>query len=316
MQPSLSIDPLVAFAALAVFFAIALACLALAQVVRRGRLRRRLEKLDESVAASDDGDQAAGLVETIVKATGPLARMVLPESGWEQSGLRQRFVQAGWRSANAPTIFFGLKALLTMILPLLALVLMVLKESSPSVGIMLLVMIASGLFGLYAPNLLLKQACERRQRVIFEGLPDALDLMTICMEAGLSLEGALARVSEEMVSTRPMIAEELQLVVLEMRAGRGREIALRNLAKRNGVEELDALVAALVQAEQFGVSVADSLRTHSDALRSKRKNQAEEQAATVGTRLTFPLMVCILPTLLIVVVGPAILKLIDTFKAL
>jgi tight adherence protein C len=250
-----------------------------------------------------------------VRATGPLARIALPEGGWEQSQLRQRFIQAGWRSPGAPTTFYGIKAILTLALPLLVLVVLLFRERSTSPSVALLALVGAGLVGLYGPNLILKDALERRRKTIFDGLPDALDLMTICMEAGLSLEGALARVAEEIAGTQPLIASELQLVVLEMRAGRGRETALRNLAKRNSVEELESLVAALVQAEQFGVSVADSLRTHSDALRNKRKQKAEEQAATVGTRLTFPLMVCILPTLLIVVVGPAVLKLVDAFKS-
>jgi len=149
---------------------------------------------------------------------------------------------------------------------------------------------------------------------LFDSFPDALDLMTVCMEAGLSLEGALGRVADEMVRSSQLLASELQLVVLEMRAGRGRDVALRNLARRNGLDEIESLVATLVQAEQFGVSVADSLRTHSDLLRARRQQQAEERAATVGTRLTFPLMACILPTLMIVVTGPAALRLITSLK--
>jgi tight adherence protein C len=302
---------------IAVFVALAtvLAAIAIGNISRRGELRRRLARLEERPVQSENQNQASGLVETIVRASGPLAKLALPDEDWERSELRQQFVQAGWRSANAPTVFFGLKALLTLLLPAVVLVIMLARDRTPGAAVLLLILVGAGLVGLYGPNMILKSSVEKRRKLIFESLPDALDLMTICMEAGLSLEGALARVADEMVATRPLIASELQLVVLEMRAGRGRETALRNLSRRNGVDELDSLVSALVQAEQFGVSVADSLRLHSEALRGKRKQKAEEQAATVGTRLTFPLMICILPTLMIVVVGPAVLKLIDAFKS-
>ena len=302
---------------IAVFVALAtvLAAIAIGNISRRGELRRRLARLEERPVQSENQNQPSGLVETIVRASGPLAKLALPDEDWERSELRQQFVQAGWRSANAPTVFFGLKALLTLLLPAVVLVIMLARDRTPGAAVLLLILVGAGLVGLYGPNMILKSSVEKRRKLIFESLPDALDLMTICMEAGLSLEGALARVADEMVATRPLIASELQLVVLEMRAGRGRETALRNLSRRNGVDELDSLVSALVQAEQFGVSVADSLRLHSEALRGKRKQKAEEQAATVGTRLTFPLMICILPTLMIVVVGPAVLKLIDAFKS-
>jgi tight adherence protein C len=285
-----------------------------AQGFKRTQLKRRLQRLEERPAESLD-EASSGFVESFIRTTGPLARLALPDESWEESPIRAQFIHAGWRSANAPTVFFAIKTILTLGLPLAWLSAAVLfSEAKPliiSAGMLL-----CGLVGLYGPNLVLKHRVEARQRELFESFPDALDLMTVCMEAGLSLEGALSRVADEMAQSNQLLASELQLVVLEMRAGRGRDVALRNLARRNGLEEIESLVATLVQAEQFGVSVAGSLRTHSDLLRNRRQQQAEERAATVGTRLTFPLMACILPTLMIVVTGPAAVRLIASLKTL
>jgi tight adherence protein C len=146
---------------------------------------------------------------------------------------------------------------------------------------------------------------KNRQREIFESFPDALDLMTVCVEAGLALDAALARVGEEMRLKSVTLAEELHLVSLEMRAGSSRERALRNLALRTGVEEIDSLVALLVQSDRFGTSVADSLRVHSDGLRTKRRLRAEEAAAKIAVKLLFPLIFCIFPALMLVLLGPS-----------
>jgi tight adherence protein C len=144
-----------------------------------------------------------------------------------------------------------------------------------------------------------------RQRDIFESLPDALDLLTICVEAGLSMERALAKVAGEIHIKSLALAQELQLVLMETRSGFSKERALRNLALRSGVEDVDALVAMLVQAERFGTSMGDSLRVHADNLRRKRAVVAQEAAAKVALKLLFPLIFCIFPALMIVLLGPA-----------
>jgi len=294
----------------AIFLCTAALVLGLSYWSGRAQLKRRLKLMEERQELVQD-DETSGFSESVLRTYGPLAKLVLPDQKWEDSPIRAQFMHAGWRSPNAPTIFFATKALLTLGLPAVALSVMLSIGGFTPLTISL-TMLTAGLLGLYSPNLVLRQRVELRQRELFESVPDALDLMTVCMEAGLSLEGALSRVAEEMVQSSPLIASELQLVVLEMRAGRGRETALRNLALRNGLDEIESLVATLMQAEQFGVSVVESLRTHSEFLRGRRQQQAEERAATIGTRLTFPLMTCILPTLMIVVTGPAAIRLMES----
>ena len=150
---------------------------------------------------------------------------------------------------------------------------------------------------------------SRRRREIFENFPDALDLLTVCVEAGLSLERGLVKVAGEIHIKSMALAQELQLVLMEMRAGFSKEKALRNLALRSGVEDVDTLVAMLIQSERFGTSMGDSLRVHSDNLRSKRNLVAEEAAAKIALKLLFPLIFCVFPALLVVLTGPAILQL-------
>lgn len=301
----------VAFA-LAAFASVFMAAVAIGLHARRKRFRRRLETLDAN-PLDPAADAERGWVESMVRMSGPLARLTLPSNEAENTALRLKFVQAGWRNPSAQPLFFVLKIVLALGLPLLAIAVCQLLPDALSASETSLVASLAGLVGLYAPSVTLKAATDQRKRELFEAFPDALDLMTVCMEAGLSLEASLLRVAQEMSESQPTLAEELQLVVLEMRAGRGREEALRNLARRTGVEEIEALVATLVQAEQFGVSVANSLRVHSDLLRTKRRQRVEEAAAKIGTKLTFPLMICILPTLMIVVAGPAILGILKAF---
>lgn len=162
--------------------------------------------------------------------------------------------------------------------------------------------------GYFLPNIVLERQITYRKREVFENFPDAIDLMTVCVEAGLGLDAAISRVGEEMRLKSLILAGELHLVNLELRAGGARERALRNLALRTGVEEVDALAAMLVQADRFGTSVADSLRVHSDSLRTKRRLRAEETAATIPTKLLFPLIFCIFPSMLLVLLGPAFIS--------
>ena len=169
----------------------------------------------------------------------------------------------------------------------------------------MLVLLAFAALGYYIPNLVLDHTARRRQREIFETIPDALDLLTVCVEAGLSLERAMVKVAGEIHIKSMVLAQELQLVLMEMRAGFTKERALRNFALRSGVEDVDTLVAMMIQSERFGTSMGTSLRVHSDNLRSKRRLLAEEEAAKIALKLLFPLIFFIFPTLLMVLVGPA-----------
>jgi tight adherence protein C len=176
-----------------------------------------------------------------------------------------------------------------------------------------LVLPAGPFFGYFLPSLILDRMIAARQERIRFALPDALDLLTVCMEAGLGLDQAIASVSRELQLTHKDISDELGLVTLEMRAGKRRTEALKNLAERTGEPDLSKLVATIVQADRFGTSVAESLRTHSDFMRTKRRQEAEERAAKVGVKLVFPIFFCILPAMMAVAAGPGILAM---FKGL
>jgi len=163
--------------------------------------------------------------------------------------------------------------------------------------------------GFFLPNLVLDKLVSARQERLRFALPDALDLMVVCMEAGLGLDQAIAAVARELQPTHKDISEELSLVTLEMRAGKRRAEALKNLADRSAESELRKLVATMIQADRFGTSVAESLRTHSEFMRVKRRQQAEERAAKVGVKLVFPIFLFILPAMLLVAAGPGLLML-------
>lgn len=246
--------------------------------------------------------------ERIIKITGPLANLSLPKEGWENSALRTRFMNAGFRNSFAPAIYFAAKTILAIGLPLI--IFLVLRDSAGqrSANTVLFWLFLSAAIGYYLPNIILGNIIAQRQREIFETFPDALDLMTVCVEAGLAMDAALARVAAEIGLKSAVLSDELNLVTLELRAGSSKEKALRNLALRTGVEDVDALVAMLIQSERFGTSIAASLRVQSEQLRTKRRQRAEETAAKIALKLLFPLIFFIFPALLVVLMGPAFLQ--------
>jgi tight adherence protein C len=252
---------------------------------------------------------SARWVEYIVNLAAPLARLSVPAEGWENSPVRTRFINAGWRTPSTPALFFAGKTGLAVLLPLIVFLYMSSKAVASDGNVKLLWMVVAGGLGYYLPNYVLNHVVKTRQRDIFESFPDALDLMTVCVEAGLAMDAALARVANEIGLKSVVLAEEMQLVTLELRAGSAKEKALRNLALRTGVEDVDALVTMLIQADRFGTSIADSLRVQSDQLRTKRRQRAEEHAAKISLKLLFPLIFFIFPSLLVVLLGPAMLNL-------
>jgi tight adherence protein C len=181
-------------------------------------------------------------------------------------------------------------------------------DGSRATSVTFLYLIAAAAAGYYVPDIILKRKISLRQREIFESFPDALDLMTVCVEAGLAMDAALARVGAEIGLKSPVLAEELQLVTLELRAGSAKEKALRNLALRTGVEDVDNLAKMLIQADRFGTSVGTALRVQSEQLRTRRRQLIEENAGKIATKLLFPLIFCIFPALLVVLLGPAVLQ--------
>jgi len=271
-----------------------------------GPMRDRLSSFmgKTEVGALETG---GGWIERVAKVAQPFTKLSLPEEGWEKSSLRTRFMNAGWRNPAAATLYFASKTLLALVTP--AIVGTLAAGTTMPGQRFLFLLLACAAFGYYLPNIVLARIAARRQRDIFETIPDALDLLTVCVEAGLSLERSLIKVASEVHIKSVVLAQELQLVLMEMRAGFTKEKALRNFALRSGVEDVDALVAMLIQSERFGTSMGDSLRVHSDNLRNKRRLLAEEAAAKIGLKLLFPLIFCIFPTLLMVLLGPAMIQL-------
>jgi tight adherence protein C len=259
------------------------------------------------------GESKPNWVERVVHVTGPLARLSIPKEGWEQSPLRIRFMNAGLRHSSTPGIYFTAKSVLAIVLPTTLFVGLGISGLNLTPPMTLTALLIAGAIGYYLPNGVLAHLVQHRQRDILESFPDALDLMTVCVEAGLGLDAALLRVATELELTSPALSEELHLVNLELRAGSAKEQALRNLALRTGVEDIDTLVAMLIQAERFGTSIADSLRVQADGLRTKRRQRAEEAAAKIPVKLLFPLVFCIFPAMLVVLLGPAALRLVRTF---
>jgi tight adherence protein C len=183
-------------------------------------------------------------------------------------------------------------------------------------GTVLFALAFAAFIGISVPNIVLEKIKESRLKKLRNGFPDALDLLVVCVEAGLGLGAAIDRVARDLDVSHTELAEELRLVNVEMRAGVERTAALRNLAERSGLADIRGLVGLLVQTMRFGTSIADALRAYSEEFRDKRMQRAEEQAATIGTKLIFPLVACLFPAFFIVAVGPAALRMISVFEAL
>lgn len=271
------------------------------------RLRRRVANLQVETEPRF-GQGQSPWVERIVKMSRPLAKLSLPSEGWENSPIRIKFINAGWRGKSTPYLFYGTKTLLAIALPMLTLLASGESMFASGPQVPLLVMLTAAYAGYYLPNVVLNHKITVRKREIFENFPDALDLLTICVEAGLGLDAALAKVAGEIHIKSEILGQELQMVIVELRAGFAKDRALRNLSLRTGVEDIDMLVAMLIQSDRFGTSMGDSLRIHSENLRTKRRQRAEEAAAKISLKLLFPLIFFIFPTLMIVLIGPAILR--------
>lgn len=274
-------------------------------------LQDRLQILKTSGASASEVDEKTTIspwVGKIIELTKPVAKLSIPKEGWETSQLRIRFMNAGYRSETAPMIFFLAKTVLTFLVPVIFILYIVISGADYEANLMLLFIVASAALGYFLPNIFLERRIAYRKREILDSFPDAMDLIIVCVESGLGLDAALARVSEEMHMISPILGEELHLINLELRAGSSRERALRNLALRTGVEDIDTLVAMLVQSDRFGTSVAQALRVHAENLRTKRRLRAEEAAAKIALKLLFPLIFFIFPSMLLVLLGPALIS--------
>jgi tight adherence protein C len=292
-----------------IFLAVTSALAALFYWLTPSRTEQRLQAF--APAPPSASTSGSPWTETVVRLAGPLARLSTPEGEWESSPLRLRFLNAGIRHPDARLVFYGAKTILP--LALAALAYFALRTLNESQGLtMLFYVMLFALVGCYLPNLVVRLLARGRQREIFETFPDASDLMLVCVEAGMGLDAALTKVAEEVRRKSTALAEELHLTNLELRAGATREKSLRNLALRTGLDEIRTFAAMLTQADKFGTSIGDSLRVFSDDLRHKRQMRAEERAAKVPTKMLFPLVVCIFPSIIMVIMGPAAIQIIRT----
>ncbi|HTS27788.1 MAG TPA: type II secretion system F family protein [Bryobacteraceae bacterium] len=233
---------------------------------------------------------------------------LVPGSPKDLPRLKRRLLRAGFRSPGAARFFQGVRAVTTVAAILGTLLLG--QQGHWAFDNLLYLAGIAGFLGSIAPMQYLKLRIRRRQHAIERGLPNALDLLVICVESGLGLDQATIQVAKELQTAYPVICEEFALVNLEMRAGKRRMEALRNLAERTGVAELKKLVAVLIQTDRFGTSIAQSLRGHADYLRVMARQKAEEQAAKLAVKLVFPIFFCVLPSLFVVTVGPVLTRLI------
>lgn len=228
--------------------------------------------------------------------------------GSGDADVRQRLAHAGYRQPNAAAVFVGIRLGLPLVLGGLAFA-AALVFRLPSA---ILPAACAAVFGYIAPSFVLDSKVKKRQKEITLALPDALDLLVVCVEAGLGMNQALLRVADEIEHVSTAMSEELGLVNLEIRAGTPREDALRNLGERTGVEDLRGLATMLIQTDRFGTSLANALRVHADTLRTKRRQRAEEAAAKTAIKMLFPLVMFIFPSLFIVILGPAAIQILRT----
>ena len=265
-------------------------------------LESRLRQLGWQKAPEEE---KPALRERLGKALDPLSK-ALPLSPSEVSRTRAWLIQAGYREPRHLTVYTGSRVFGAF----LGAAIVVAISGFDS----LFLLIGVAAFGFFIPRFVLKRLIRNRQQRIRLGLPDALDLTVICVEAGLGLDQAMLRVGEDLHHAHPELSNELHMVNLEMRAGKPRTEALRNLVDRTGVDDIRALVGTLIQTDRFGTSVAQGLRVHSDSLRTERRQRAEEQAAKTTIKMVLPLVLFILPSIIFVTLGPAFIQLIHTFN--
>ncbi|MGE5084162.1 MAG: type II secretion system F family protein, partial [Acidobacteriota bacterium] len=239
--------------------------------------------------------------ERIEQALEPISKAI-PLSAADMSRTRKWLIQAGYRDAIQVNYYFGARIVSAFLGGLAVLLFQGLDNFPLLIGV-------AGL-GFFLPRFILKRMIKDRQKRIRLGLPDALDLTVICVEAGLALDQALMRVGQDLHHAHPDLSDEFHLVNLEMRAGKPRAEALRNLVDRTGVDDIRALVGTLIQTDRFGTSVAQALRVHSDSLRTERRQRAEEQAAKTTIKMVPPLVIFVLPSIIFVTIGPAVIQLI------
>jgi len=301
------------------FLTVFLAFLGIASYFSQRSERRELkEKIQQgseeadALKAPDAGDaplNPRGKVQQRISSfLGTFGNRVVPKKSKDYYQMRPRFLKAGFRRENAPAVFWGAKCFLGICLPVCFFFsrLIVLGPLSTPITVGLCVYLA--LLGLYLPDMWLRIRIARRRERIFKGFPDALDLLVVCVEAGMGIDAAINRVAEEIKVTNKTLSDELRLLNLELRAGKARRDALKDLAMRTDLQDVESFATLLIQTEKFGTNVAKALRVYSDMFRTKRYQKAEELAAKMPVKLVIPLAFFIFPSLFVVILGPAAIR--------
>jgi len=299
---------------LLLFAATALIAYFLAQDVTARQLARR--RLLEGATDIGKSTQARGSLRTDrvesawLRLVNSIEKSGLSLVDTKDEVLTKRLAAAGYTAIYAPRVYTLLRLGLIIGLPLLVILAVVLTGSTPSILKLYIMLVAAAAFGLYAPSLFVKARADRRQRDLINGFPDALDLLLICVEAGLGLESAFARVGMEMTSSHPRLAEQFGAVVLELRAGRSHEDALRRMAERSGSDEIRSFATLMIQSRNLGSSISQTLRVYAAEMREKRRLRAEERAHRLPVLISIPLVACMLPTMIGVLMLPAAIRII------
>ena len=303
------------------FFVIFLFCIGILQLRRRSiakkKVLQRIRTGGQVIDRSYEGplpeanrSVSKNAIVNIFINLGNRMRLKKVEDG---SIKQMRFLKAGIRNPKAALIFWGVKCFLAMLFMAIFLVLRILVFRVMNGQLTLVLGVLMPFLGFYLPDLWLRQKTEKRQEKLLKALPDALDLMVVCVEAGMGLDEAINRVAKESKLQSKELSDEFSFLSLELRAGKQRKDALRNLAERTNLEEVNNLVTLLIQADKFGTNIADTLRVYSDSFRTERFQRAEEMAAKMPVKLIFPLILFIFPALFIVIIGPAIISIYRNF---
>jgi tight adherence protein C len=301
---------------LAGFLVLFLFCLGISQYLRlrstRKEIIERIKFSSNTTGMQQDWQSAhkkgIPFLNLLLNFFGKFGARARSEGADDGHSKRLKFLKAGIRRENAPAIFYGIKFLLVILLPSIFMIvrLTVFEIASYQLTIMIFVMLA--LLSFYLPDLWLRQKIDKRKERMLKALPDALDLLVICVEAGMGLDEGITRVANEIKLTSPDLSDEFRLLNLELRAGKDKKDALKNLALRTDIEEVKNLVVLLIQADKFGTSVATTLRVYSDTFRTQRMQKAEELAAKIPVKLVFPLILFIFPSLFVAILGPAVIR--------
>ncbi|MGD9878179.1 type II secretion system F family protein [Desulfococcus sp.] len=309
-----------------VFISILLLIMGILQAYRlmaqKGKVIEKIRSAGESVDISQNDmllinrvNSSKGRFQSILHVLGFVGKRVAGEKTDEYAASRIKFFNAGIRRKNAAHIFWGAKIVFSVGLMLLFLMMQLMFFKGMTFTIILLMCVGFAYMGLYLPEIWLDLKIAKRKEQIFKGLPDALDLMVVCVEAGMDLNAAINKVAEELYLTCPPLSEEFKIMSLETRAGKSRQSALRNLGMRVGLDEMNNLVTMLIQTDKFGTSSAQALRVYSDTSRAKRFSIAEEKAAKLGVKILFPLIFFIMPAVFVVLVGPGLIRVYETLIA-